>query len=46
MGGALLLTQTGCPIDTDALLTDTIQAALQSITDSFVATLAQQLAGS
>ena len=44
LGGALLLGTGGCPIDEDALATEVVDAALQSITTSLVDALSNQLA--
>ena len=46
LGGALLLLMGGCPIDSDALIADVIQAALESATNSFIEALSAYLAGS
>jgi hypothetical protein len=45
LGGALLLLMGGCPIDTDQLIADVVQAALDSATNSFVDALSAFLAG-
>ncbi len=40
----LIATLGGCPIDADAVFTETLQAALDSATSSFVSALADYLA--
>ena len=44
--GALLLLAGGCPVDADALVTELLQAALDSISNSLVEALSSYLAGS
>ncbi len=44
-GGALLLWMGGCPIDGDAVVTETVRAALQAVVDSLIDALGQYLAG-
>jgi hypothetical protein len=43
--GGLLSAMGGCPIDSDALATDVVQAALLSVTNSLVEALSTYLAG-
>lgn len=45
LGGALLLLMGGCPVDSDQLIADVVQAALDSATNSFVEALSAFLAG-
>ena len=42
---AFLSSLGGCPIDGNQVVTDTVQAALQSAVTSFVASLSKYLAG-
>jgi len=44
-GGVLLLSTGGCPVDNDAVLTETVQAALTAAVNSFVESLSTYLAG-
>ena len=45
LGGALLFLVGGCPVDMDALITDVVNAALESATNSVVDALSAYLAG-
>ena len=45
LGGILLLSMGGCPVDTDKLTTEVVQAALESISTSIVDVLSTYLAG-
>ena len=45
LGGALLLSLGGCPIDGDEVLTATVEAALNAATTSLVDALSAYLAG-
>lgn len=46
VGAALLIWMGGCPIDRDAVITETTRAALQAALNSFIEKLGEQLAGS
>lgn len=45
LAAGLLLLTGGCPIDTDQLIADLVQAGLESATNSLVETLSTYLAG-
>ncbi len=45
LSGCLLLAGGGCPVDTDSVLTATVEAALTAMVSSFVDTLGTYLAG-
>ncbi|MFH1747670.1 MAG: hypothetical protein ABIG44_11565 [Planctomycetota bacterium] len=45
LAGAVLLLTGGCPVDTDDLTANVLQAALQSISDSLVEAVSTYLAG-
>ncbi len=45
LGGALLLSLGGCPINGDDVLTATLQAALDAATQSLVDSVSKYLAG-
>ena len=45
LSAVLLSSLPGCAVDTDALITDTVQAALTSVVNSAVDSLSAYLAG-